>query len=349
MMENVLTKLEHEITADILLNRPENEIVDNTVLVHNYLNSKDLNRQFLCGLENRRLDVKLFYQGEQQAQNWINLCHSEEYCHYRNFLKFLKSIVLQLDEIIQGDINLISLGIGDGEKEKVILEQFLLNRQAGLFMVDASVDLIRSSLKNLAQLGVAKEAFVADIVQHNVIKDIGCYAKKSNRDRINLYTFMGSTIGNVSQSAIFNILRETMKPGDYILIEFHVRSSDENYDSLGMVKEYGGDINRGIYFTLLEKSGITEDDGDVSVEYMRHHTLPFIDVIEIYFSFYKSKIVRFFGEELYFAGGEKILMESSCVYTIESVIHLLESYGMKVVKTFQDNSNHYLTTLCQMN
>ena len=320
-------------------------------LIHTYITPRKFKQQLLYCLENRMWEEKFFYLGDKQVQNWFNLCQSGDYNHYRNFIALLKEIVPKLDKMIKGDVNLIGLAAGDSEKEKIILEQFLPKRKVGFFMVDTSIDLVRYSLKNLAKLNIHKEAFVADIMQQHMVRRIGNYVRKFGENRINLYTLMGGTVGIFSQSAIIKILRDAMQSEDFALIEFHVRRSisfKEGLDDTSIIfKAYEGKANKKVIFDMLETVNITEDYGDIDINYETHPTLPFLDTMDEHYYFYKDKKIDYLGEEFFFAKGEKILIGRHCVYFKETAERLLESYGMKVVETFQGDSENYITILCQ--
>ena len=322
-----------------------------TSIFNPQINTDDLNKQLLQNLKAGVIDTKFQYIGEKLAQSWLDACQSKEYPHYRNSCALIKDIAPKLADIIKGDINLVCLGTGDGKKEVTLAKEFSKTRKTGFFPVDSSWELIHEALKNSASLDIPKEAFWADIIQTNTIKNIGEHVKRAYFPT-NLYTLLGGTICSFPQSLIAKILRDSLKKGDYLLVGFFGRrSSDfllELKDTADIVDAYKGPSAKKNYSSILELFGLSEKNGEYRIDYGIDSRISFINVIEKKFVFNKDKKIKFMGEEIFFAENENILLGTSCVYSIYSAIRLLESHGLKIVESFENEKGNYMKLLCQL-
>lgn len=317
--------------------------------ITDFTSQSKIREEYLRGLNNRCLDEKYFYIGETQAKEWLTICYDSEYQYYKNSLKIISEIASDIANYTNCDLNIIALGSGDGIKEKRLSEELSKTHQVALFPVELSNELLEICLKNIKDLTVPKEAFVADILSSDITK-IGKYVRE-NYYHSNLFTLLGNTFGNYSQAAIMKVIREAMQPNDFILIGVNLIDCKSEQEEIEEIKKttlsYSNPAYKAQILLPLADTNIEFSDGEVVTEYTRNRFFPQIRVIENYFQFNKSKVVRAFGEDIYFAKGERILVSYSNKYTLEVLENIIASYGLRIVKNFSPKTG-YTKLLCQL-
>ena len=322
-----------------------------TVLSY-YTREEHLKKEFLNGLQQRRVDEKFSYIGERQANSWFNLCKSDEYTYYKNSKLLLKHYIKDLVSSHKGDVNVIAFGPGDGLKEELVVKAFLERQRASLFFVDVSRDILNVAIENMRDNDVLKEIFVADLKNFVDIKDISHHVKKSYNGT-NFFTLLGNTLGNYPQAMILKTFRSSMAPGDKILIDVNVKIAKSSEEEAAQIDEMiqGYDDNPAFQernLALLSEAHIEAADGSLEVEFTRDEFFPQMSVLKQYFRFSRSKTISYQGEDVYFAKGERILIHYSNKYTFESLENILTSHGLHIIKYAKDDTGRYCLILCEL-
>ncbi len=317
--------------------------------ITSYVQENHLKKEFLFDLQQRRIDEKFKYIGEQQANAWFNICNSPDYDHHRKPMKFLENCIQDLVSDHKGDVNVIALGPGDALKEQVVVDTFLEKHRVSLFFVDISREILNVAIQNVGDRDELKEVFIADLSKFMDIEDIGRYVKR-HYNSTNFFTLLGNTLGNYPQAMILTTFRNAMKPGDKVLIEVHAKSTEsleeEQIDET--LKGYDNPIYTEQLIASLSAAGIDGTDGTIEVEFNADKFFPQIDVVEQYFCFDRNKVVNYEGTQIYFAKGERILVDYSNKYTLESLKHLLTSHGLRTIKHTKDETGKYYLMLCEL-
>lgn len=319
---------------------------------NHYTPSRELEKEYLMGLERHEIPTKFRFIGEEHAQAWFKICHSSEYTYYQNPFKFIKDISGDIAKYIKSDVNLVGLGSCNGMKDIILLKEFLKNHKSGLFLVDQSKEIIDGTLNSITDISVPKEVFIANITKPNLTM-ISNYLRK-HYFPVNFYTLLGNTLGNYSQAEIIKTFRDSMYPEDFLLVEAHVLSESSADQEAQQIDEIISNYNNEAYneqiILSLSHANIQKSDGIIEVEYATNAYFPKITVIEHYFKFKRNKVIRYLNEDIYFAKGERILVSYSNKYTLKSLSEIITDHGLKIVKTFdfRDKSIDYATLLCQV-
>ena len=317
-----------------------------------YIRKDQLEKEYLVGLQQRKIDEKFHYIGERQADSWFNICNSPEYTYYENSKKLLEDEIEDLVSDHKGDVNVIALGPGDALKEKVVVDHLLKKHQVCLFFIDTSRDILNVAINNLDNNDILKEAFIADLKNFMDISDISHHTKKYYH-ATNFFTLLGNTLGNYPQAMILTTIRSAMSPGDKILIDVRVTPPENDIEKQAKqiaetIQEYDNPNERERILASLSEAGIKETDGVVEVESNSDKRFPQMRVVEQYFCFTRNRVVSYQGTDIYFAKGERILVGYSNKYTFESLKNLLTSHGLHIIKHAKDDTGKYYQVLCEL-
>lgn len=196
--------------------------------------SKELKRR----LKNKEIvPMKYLYRTEQASNHWLNICKKESYLFYKNSMAILNSKVDDIvDAIIncigENEIDFISIGSGDGNKDNILLRGFIKklkdNEYIYYYPVDISDTLIEAAVKNSAGRGISKnklkmKALLADFNQLVQLQKF-----YEERTEYNVFSVLGNTIGNADESDLIKSISDSMLPGDVVLIEINIGSIDLN-------------------------------------------------------------------------------------------------------------------------
>lgn len=189
---------------------------------------------------------KYLYLGSHGALSWKNV---ENTLSIKKFAHLLLSE--KIDEILKkvlvitgaNCIDIVSLGIGTGGDDIVILERLkniTSNKPFNFFAVDISSDLLKIGANEVVKMiktnGMNKKALL-----HGICIDIDelylmCSYFKTNRYNNNmLFHLLGLTLGNNDERKFLSSISKAMNTGDFLLLG--VDFSADNDDILSKTKD----------------------------------------------------------------------------------------------------------------
>lgn len=180
-----------------------------------------------------RLDQKYFYWDRLGAYNWLKLCHKqgrEEYPLGDDARTELKKNINDIVEKILSDsehdsIDIISLGVGNGQDDDVIIgaikETERINH-INFFAYDISIDLICHSLleieKNHSDIIIADKLSLHAINDDFENLDSDYNETFHQNENIKLFHLLGSTISNFDEDDLIYKISSVLGEKDYLLI-----------------------------------------------------------------------------------------------------------------------------------
>lgn len=174
---------------------------------------------------------KYLYWTPQGSEHWLKLCRHKSYPFYRNSLALLQEHAASLvSKIVEAagtaQIDLVSVGSGDGEKDNVLLKNLQPNLEAEEFIyyypVDISDTLIVEAIRNALRGGLPRESFRVKALIGDFLKLPHLQAFYEERSAPNLFSVLGNTVGNADEEDLFESVSDAMLPGDLVLMEVNV-------------------------------------------------------------------------------------------------------------------------------
>jgi predicted nucleotide-binding protein/uncharacterized SAM-dependent methyltransferase len=174
---------------------------------------------------------KYLYWTPQASEHWLELCKHKKYQFYRKSLKVLRANAEALVEKIvdvngTAQIDLVSVGSGDGVKDNVLLGHLHRELKSDEFIyyypVDISDTLIVEAIDKALSGGLPREAFrvkalIADFLKLEKLKPF-----YEERSATNLFSVLGNTVGNADEDKLLESVSKAMMPGDLVLLEVNV-------------------------------------------------------------------------------------------------------------------------------
>ncbi len=295
----------------------------------------------------RRLPPKYFYD-ERGSMLFDQICQTEEYYLTRAESALLKK---HADEIIETTRATAIVEYGSGTSEKTeILIQAANQRHDWLHYLplDVCEEILIVAADRLIDRypGLSIDAWHGDFLN-------GMDHFKNEHER-SLYTFLGSSLGNFSQTEAISFLsdvRNTLKEGDWFLlgvdmVKDHSVLNAAYNDKTG----YTAAFNLNVLNVLNQALG-----GDFNKGKFNHHA--FFDTensrieMQLQSCCRQDVTLRDIDLKIEFSEGDHIVTEHSRKYTAESIQKLLNSAGFSPNKIFTGKNNEFMLILsgCKFN
>ncbi len=302
-------------------------------IINIQLSQKELENDFLECLRNREIPSRFSYWGKKETFGWLKVCKSKDYGVYDKGVDLVTSNIPKISKCIQKsghhEFNFISLGVGNGIKDSIIIEFFLQNFEMKYFPIDISLDMLNEGMENIRQ-NIKTVGFISDFRHFSDISEL----IRQNHYKNHLVSILGNTLGNFGQVEILNSLRRGMTKDDFLLIEVTLRkdagSKIHGENLTDIIESYNNEDYKSFVFTPLIKAGFSLEDGIIEVEYGPNQYYPKLSSIEIWFRIGKDKTVNYADQELVFKKDERIMLYVSHKYNQENIHALLDGNGFKV-------------------
>jgi uncharacterized SAM-dependent methyltransferase len=246
-----------------------------------------LRQQVLDAMEGGRpFPPHLFYASDQGVRRWLALSEDPLFVAYQDSMDLVygssDDIAREILRLTGSqDIDLISLGLGDGRKDSALLGSLL--RLAGgrvqtfYYPFDISSNMVAQTMERIARDRVIRDglaqakAVIADFGSLPIFKPVYQY-----RDGPNVLILLGNMLGNFSDD--FGFLKRlhdrAMLQQDALLLEVRLRSHTEELED--MARHHTPQTATHFDFGPLELLGIQFQEDLLSYSFERDRgTLPF--------------------------------------------------------------------------
>ncbi len=296
----------------------------------------------------KSLSSMYFYDAEG-SRLFQRITELEEYYLTRCEAEILETHAPEIVAAVHpGPFRLVELGAGDGRKTEILVRRLL---GAGLSFEYVPIDICRKSVLDLAASfrcrfdgSLQVRGIVADYF--NGLASLGWASRRPN-----FVLFLGSSVGNFSHAAalrFFRRLRESLRPGDFVLVGFDLKKDLEILrraynDSEGVTRlfnlnlldrinrELGGEFDRGrfAHYGAYNMRKACMESWLVSLE---NQDVP----------------IRALGRSFSFREWEGIQVERSHKYDLPQIESFASAAGFRVQKHFFDRRRWFADSLWQV-
>lgn len=283
----------------------------------------DLAQNLRSGL----LPDRFLYVGTYGAASWVDLDRSRSF----QVASSLHNLLAEELENILGCLpvytNLAGIGVGSGEKERLIL-QGLLEQQAwpAYFPTDISPELVRMAMCAVADLPIPVHGFTTGIDE---IPDL---AERFFHPL--LVSLLGNTFCNYLPKTFFGALETVLHSGDSLLLDCHLFQDGSDHGSIRdeIKSAYHSPINTRFNLNPLVSRGVPEEACFFDLQLVTEETewgqvlrtRKTITILE-------DVDVRCGNETVSLASGAVLGMGLTYKYTVEQVRLILADFGFRLV------------------
>lgn len=201
---------------------------------------------------------RLLYLTEEGQTTYLALCDDPDYTYYRETFQYVANngtslITAILEHCGSTEVDFISLGPGNGQKDAVFLKELLKNarspRYTYYYPYDVSGGLLLETLRTIRarDLPLQKlrvKAIEADVAYLKEFKKIFDF-----RDEPNVYSLLGGLDDTANEVALLTSLYHMMEPSDCLLLEVR-KKSGAGPQALGQIE-----LNRRLDLAALRYVG----------------------------------------------------------------------------------------------
>jgi hypothetical protein len=201
---------------------------------------------------------RLLYLTEEGQTTYLKLCDDHEYDYYWETLQYVKDngsalVTKILEHCGSTEVDFISLGPGNGQKDAVLLTEFLRKAQSPRYTYyypyDVSGGLLLETLRTIRTRELPLEKLRVKAIEADVTY-LGEFKKVFDfREEPNVYSLLGGLDDTANETALLTSLHKLMAPSDCLLLEVR-KKVGTGPQALGKV-----DLNRRLDLAALHYVG----------------------------------------------------------------------------------------------
>ncbi|MFW6163585.1 MAG: L-histidine N(alpha)-methyltransferase [Planctomycetota bacterium] len=183
---------------------------------------EELETRLRDSLERRELPDYFLYLGEAGTGNWLELDHSDDFPVARALTDLLAASVPAIVRHLAPETTLLSIGVGDGRKERLLLEAMAERGSPRYVAVDISSPMVDEALAAVADLSIDSLGITGFCDDLPVIRD--------HAEPPRLVALLGNNFCNYEPDRLLALMAEELGPDDLLLFDAHVlpgRAGDE--------------------------------------------------------------------------------------------------------------------------
>lgn len=198
-----------------------------------------LKEKLYKNLKRHELPDYLLYMGAEGAKNWLTLDRSSTFPVARCLKILLEENIAPLVKFIPSNMNLVSVGVGSGDKERVLIEGLLQKNLAETpasarrhlllyYPLDVNKQFVEMALEKVRDLPVETKGIVG------FLEDLSLLKKYLHPPL--LFCILGNTFCNYEPDFILNLICENLESGDLFLFDAHILPSSDDEEALWSAK-----------------------------------------------------------------------------------------------------------------
>jgi hypothetical protein len=174
-----------------------------------------------------------YYATDEGAEFWLEMSSDPRYRFKNNSIRLIRKTASAIAETVldrtpRNALDFISLGSGDGDKDQVLLGGFDAADSPSIiyYPLDISDKLLVECIRTVQRqaydyAGFKTKAIIGDFIDLRLLRSV-----YEDRPSPNLFSLLGNTFGNTDEARIMNALRDSMYPGDFVLVEINCDLGD---------------------------------------------------------------------------------------------------------------------------
>jgi dimethylhistidine N-methyltransferase len=297
---------------------------------------------FGLGLKNKMISPKFFYDIRGSGL-FDKICTLPEYYLTRTEIEILNNIRDELALVIDSGFRLVELGSGSSTKTRIILDVLdKIQPKIEYFPIDISEILTESSEILLDSYPKLHITGIIDTYEG------GLQFIEEYDDKNNLIIFLGSSLGNFTETDTMNFLKQinsVMKKSDLFLIGLDLvkdkKILDKAYDdSQGITSQFNLNVLQRINSEL---------GGNFNLKNFEHYAFYNLKLqrIEMYLKSKRNQTVHISktNNDIKFNKNELIHTEYSQKYTIPQIKKMMNQCNFKIKNVWLDSNQYYCVLL----
>lgn len=301
---------------------------------------EDIEGRLCQCLKNHELPDYLLYMGTGGAKNWLKLDGAKTFPVARQLKILMEKNLDSIVRFIPTGMSLVSVGVGNGEKERIFLEALVKKNLAEnpssekvsirYYPVDINSEFVDIALEKVDNLPVEKKGVVGFIEDMATLKE--------NWRLPILFCVLGNTFCNYEPEFILQLVHENLEQGDLFFFDANLlptEGTEAQSIRRSVLGTYASRENALFNMYPLLQYGMAPEDFDFEL-LLAHVNSRIGGVYRTKKSLYilKDTELKIGNETIGLREGDIIRMGFTYKYTYDQITALLEICGFEILKAF---------------
>ena len=278
--------------------------------------------EFIKWMRNREVDQKFLYQWDVASSYYENSLNSKSFSKTTEFICDFGN-----EKIIgkENEVAMISFWCWNSWVEYEFIKS-AKEKKIHYYWVDSSSDMLKLSIEKMKNLECNKEFIQADFSTKSFKSEINQITSKHKNK---VYVMFGNTFWNIKETNIIDILADILKKWDKLWVSVALRNGITEKDNFELLEDYEKVLKNnkimGIYFNVLKKYWVTENDGEMWLFSSIEESI-WWQKFNFYFEFSKKTEIEIRGNLVIFLPWERIFLQKIYEYDRKSFINFFEEH-----------------------
>ena len=308
-----------------------------------FYTSQDLEDSLYRHLQRRQLPDCFLYTGQSGAQTWLDLEQSEDFPVASSLTNLLSHHVDSIAAEMPTGCDVVSIGVGAGSKERLLLEALLPDFEARYIAVDVSSELVDRALETVDDLDVDARGVVAFFED---LPDL-----RPRWDSPFLLCLLGNNFCNYHPDELLQNIFSQLSQEDLFLVDAHLRPEGREAIerwSREIDSAYGSERNARFNLQPLLTRGMDRAACDFNIGLTEVQTSAGSACrTRKHIRIREHSTLAFGNKIIELEPGETIEMGFTYKYTKAQLRELLASAGFRVVMGFRDGEGEHALVLVE--
>jgi uncharacterized SAM-dependent methyltransferase len=281
-------------------------------------------------LEQRQMPDCFLYLDDSGVRNWLALSNSEEFPVASRLTGLLKQDLPSIVEHLSGKFDLVSIGVGSGEKERILLEALVQQGTPTYYAVDISSEMVEQALNTVTDINVDRIGVVAFLEDLEVLRQFW--------NPPVLLCLLGNNFCNYDPDSLLETIHAQLQSEDLFLFDCHLFPTQQQGEDWGreeVERMYRSQLNVRFNIDPLVRRGMNPDDCVFHLELLPvetslgsvYRTTKWLDML-------KDTTITCGPNKVLLMAGDTISLGFTYKYTPPQVQGYLRRYGFQEVELF---------------
>lgn len=303
---------------------------------------EELEEKICKSLKDHKLPEFSLYAGEAGVKNWIALERSKKFPVASQLTKLLHENISSISRLTAPGTNVVSFGVGAGEKERIILEELIQKGDFVYYPVDISTRMVDIALETVRDLPVEKIGLVGFFEDLHALKSFWRFPV--------MLCMLGNSFCNYEPDSTLNMVHEHLHENDIFLFDSHLFSMSGDKESMRRSIEQIYRSPKNIFFNLdpLLSRGMDLGNCEFQLDLLPVQT-SMGTVYKTYKAIHilKDSTINCGSCSVTFKAGDTVQLGFTYKYTFDQIMALLEQHNFNILRSFLSSDCENLLVLAQ--
>lgn len=294
-------------------------------------------------LEQRQMPDYFLYLGDSGVRNWLTLSSSEQFPVASRLTDLLRQSIPSIARHLSGRFDLVSIGVGSGEKERILLEALIQRGAPAYYPVDISSQMVDEALNTVADINVDKTGLVA------LLEDLALL-RPFWKPPV-LLCLLGNNFCNYEPDYLLESVHGQIESNDLFLFDCHLFPALREGEEAGreqIERAYRSQLNVRFNIDPLVQRGLDPDNCIFHLELLPMDTsLGTVYRTSKWLQILRDATVSCGSSEVSLVAGDIIRLGFTYKYTCQQVQGYLQQHGFQEVELFLSPGEDNLLALVQ--